>query len=422
MKMTDTTLKRSKKTWRNSSPSPLLLSRRDMEIAILKERMRCDRHAQYFSLISIQIIPTIGMDRSRQMRLVARALRKRLRLTDEKGLLLKGGLGVLLPMTNLNGARVVQNAIVDATELVGIQIESSIFTYSGKDDFDVSTNSNSYDQIDSEHGSENDNDSDNNDSMSLLSNDGTSAESVRVQSISASSTVTMRAVRADSESQIRPSNKKQLTNQSTVATTLFCPRYPVWKRISDMVGAAIGLFIASPIILIAALAIKLNSKGPVLFKQMRTGQFGNPFAIYKLRTMVVDAEELKAKLQQLNERDGPAFKIKKDPRVTSVGKFLRMTGIDELPQLWNILIGDMAIVGPRPLPCNEDAQCKTWQRRRLDTKPGLTCIWQISKSREISFEDWMRMDLKYSGRRSIRSDVSLVFKTVMAVVLGRVGH
>jgi lipopolysaccharide/colanic/teichoic acid biosynthesis glycosyltransferase len=144
--------------------------------------------------------------------------------------------------------------------------------------------------------------------------------------------------------------------------------------------------------------------------------------MYKLRTMVVDAEELKAKLHALNERDGPAFKIKNDPRVTSVGKFLRSTGIDELPQLWNILIGNMAIVGPRPLPCHEDAQCKTWQRRRLDTKPGLTCVWQISKSRDVSFEDWMRMDLQYSRKRSVRSDVTLVFKTVLAVFLGRVGH
>jgi lipopolysaccharide/colanic/teichoic acid biosynthesis glycosyltransferase len=144
--------------------------------------------------------------------------------------------------------------------------------------------------------------------------------------------------------------------------------------------------------------------------------------MYKLRTMVVDAEELRAKLHALNERDGPAFKIKNDPRVTLVGKFLRSTGIDELPQLWNILIGNMAIVGPRPLPCDEDAQCKTWQRRRLDTKPGLTCFWQISKSRDISFEDWMRMDLQYSRKRSVRSDVSLVLKTVMAVFLGRVGH
>jgi lipopolysaccharide/colanic/teichoic acid biosynthesis glycosyltransferase len=144
--------------------------------------------------------------------------------------------------------------------------------------------------------------------------------------------------------------------------------------------------------------------------------------MYKLRTMVVDAEELKAKLHELNERDGPAFKIKNDPRVTRIGNFLRKTGMDELPQLWNVLMGHMAIVGPRPLPCNEDIKCKVWQRRRLDTKPGLTCIWQISKSRKVSFDEWMRMDLHYADKRTIIGDFSLMVKTVMAVFLGRVGH
>ena len=231
-----------------------------------------------------------------------------------------------------------------------------------------------------------------------------------------------RAIRADGDSQLRSGDSGVLNHHSTVSTTHFCPQYPKWKRATDVVGSLLGLLLAGPVILTAAIAIKATSKGPVFFRQMRTGQFGNPFVMYKLRTMVVDAEELRAKLHALNERDGPAFKIKNDPRVTLVGKFLRSTGIDELPQLWNILIGNMAIVGPRPLPCDEDAQCKTWQRRRLDTKPGLTCFWQISKSRDISFEDWMRMDLQYSRKRSVRSDVSLVLKTVMAVFLGRVGH
>ena len=194
------------------------------------------------------------------------------------------------------------------------------------------------------------------------------------------------------------------------------------KRLFDLLAASIALVLVSPVMAAAALGIAVSSRGPLLYRAQRAGLGGRAFTMYKLRTMVVDAEELKAKLHALNERDGPAFKIKNDPRVTLIGKFLRSTGIDELPQLWNILIGNMAIVGPRPLPCHEDAQCKTWQRRRLDTKPGLTCVWQISKSRDISFEDWMRMDLQYSRKRSVRSDVSLVFKTVMAVFLGRVGH
>jgi lipopolysaccharide/colanic/teichoic acid biosynthesis glycosyltransferase len=144
--------------------------------------------------------------------------------------------------------------------------------------------------------------------------------------------------------------------------------------------------------------------------------------MYKLRTMVVNAEELKSTLLDLNERDGPAFKMKNDPRVTRLGHFLRKTGIDEIPQLWNVLIGDMSIVGPRPLPCHEDRDCEHWHRQRLDTKPGLTCIWQISKSRDVSFEEWMRMDLRYARTRTLRHDIALMFKTIGAVILGRVGH
>jgi lipopolysaccharide/colanic/teichoic acid biosynthesis glycosyltransferase len=138
--------------------------------------------------------------------------------------------------------------------------------------------------------------------------------------------------------------------------------------------------------------------------------------------MAIDAEETKHLLLELNERDGPAFKIKNDPRVTTVGQFLRKTGLDELPQLVNVLLGDMSLVGPRPLPVKEDNQCASWQQRRLDTKPGITCLWQISKSRKISFDDWMRLDLQYLRRRSAWFDVSLLLRTVKAVVLGRVGH
>ena len=368
--------------------------------------MRCDRHSQYFALVVIQFLPSSGMSLSKQMRLVAKALHHKLRVTDEKGLLLKGGLGVMLPMTNVFGARKVQQTIIDACELIGIQVDTSIFTYGSSEAFElVAKNGN----------------------RNLCDSDSDSDSECRTQaSLHAATHVIMtprtRPIRADGDSQLRSVRSGDLNHHSTVSTTHFCPQYPKWKRATDVVGSIFGLLLAGPVILTAAIAIKANSKGPIFFRQLRTGQYGNPFVMYKLRTMVIDAEELKAKLHALNERDGPAFKIKNDPRVTSVGKFLRSTGIDELPQLWNVLIGNMAIVGPRPLPCHEDAQCKTWQRRRLDTKPGLTCVWQISKSREISFEDWMRMDLQYSRKRSVRSDVSLVFKTVMAVFLGRVGH
>ncbi len=171
----------------------------------------------------------------------------------------------------------------------------------------------------------------------------------------------------------------------------------------------------------SALLIKATSPGPVFFCQRRTGYLGKEFTILKFRSMVVGAEDLQSELQERNERDGPAFKITCDPRTTVVGRFLRATGFDELPQLYNVLRGDMALVGPRPLPVEEAAQCLPWQKSRADIKPGLTCFWQIAKSRNISFPDWMRLDLRYVRSVSFILDLRLLARTVIAVFLGRVG-
>ena len=407
-----------KKYWRGKkSPSPLLLSPKAMELVLTKERMRCDRYGQYFALIVIQLKKVASLELTRQLRFVARILHKRLRLTDEKGLLLKGGLGVMLPMTELEDARIVLDSIVQKARQYGLTFEAEIFTYSGKE-----TLSKPYDTM----GSPADSDS------NIVFDDELSVENGIVEtsaSLSKSTVATVgtpvraiATIRAENLSQLRRSGVGKIVSANTIPSKYICRWYPTWKRCLDVCFALIGLVVSGPVILIVAIAIKLTSKGPILFRQMRTGQFGIAFPIYKLRTMVVDAEELKGKLHQLNERDGPAFKMKNDPRVTALGRWLRKTGIDELPQLWNVLVGQMAIVGPRPLPCNEDAKCKVWHRRRLDTKPGLTCTWQISKSRRVSFSDWMRMDLRYSDKRTIVGDVSLMIKTVLAVFLGRVGH
>ncbi len=389
------------------SPSPLLLSPKAMEFTLAKERMRCDRHGHFFSLLVLQL----PYDISRiQLQLLAKILHRRLRITDEKGMLLKGGIGVLLPMTDIHGAKVVMNAISHSALRNGIDIDAEIFTYSGSDNFAPPrvTESDSNTMFENES-----------------SQDETNTETSHQQFPSSTTTLPVlmkKFIRADDKSQNRSAAAGELVSTSTLTSTHLCPRYPKWKRGMDICCASIGLLISMPIIVLSAIAIKTTSKGPVFFRQMRSGQFGNAFPVYKLRTMVVDAEELKETLQVLNERDGPAFKMKNDPRVTRVGGILRKTGLDELPQLWNVLVGHMAIVGPRPLPCNEDAKCEIWQRRRLDTKPGLTCVWQISKSRRISFADWMRMDLRYADRRTIGGDISLMFKTVKAVFLGRVGH
>jgi lipopolysaccharide/colanic/teichoic acid biosynthesis glycosyltransferase len=197
---------------------------------------------------------------------------------------------------------------------------------------------------------------------------------------------------------------------------LFVQRTPAWKRVLDVVGAAAGLLVLLPVFAITAIAVKLSSPGPIFFRQRRSGRGGQPFVMYKFRTMLANAEAYKAALLPLNEQDGPAFKISDDPRITSVGRILRRTSLDELPQLWNVLKGDMSLVGPRPLPCEETNACERWHRRRLNVAPGLTCIWQVKGRSLVSFAEWVRMDLRYIRSLSMWQDVKLLLLTVPAVV------
>ena len=192
--------------------------------------------------------------------------------------------------------------------------------------------------------------------------------------------------------------------------------YEISKRAIDIIGAGSGLLLLSPVIAIVACAVKFtSSKGPVFFSQKRVGKNGELFDMYKFRSMVVNAEELKEKLAHQNEMSGPMFKMKDDPRVTKVGKFIRKTSLDELPQLWNVLKGDMSLVGPRPSLPKEVAQFEKWMYKRLSVKPGLTCFWQVSGRNNIDFEDWMKLDIKYVDERNIWIDIKLIFKTVLVL-------
>ena len=191
------------------------------------------------------------------------------------------------------------------------------------------------------------------------------------------------------------------------------------KRAIDVVGAAAGLLISAPVVAAAALVIRVTSSGPVFFRQIRSGMNGHPFEMLKLRTMVEDAEERKESVIHLNEMDGPVFKIEKDPRITPVGHILRKWSIDELPQFWNVLIGDMSIVGPRPPTPDEVAQYRGSDRRRLSMRPGLTCLWQISGRNEIGFEEWMKLDIQYIDSWSLANDLRIMARTVPEVLLAR---
>lgn len=191
----------------------------------------------------------------------------------------------------------------------------------------------------------------------------------------------------------------------------------VAKRGFDIVTAVVGIVVTAPVLLAAAIAVKLDSKGPVLFKQVRVGQDSEPFRVLKLRTMVVDAEAKLADLLEQNEADGPLFKMANDPRVTRVGRVLRATSIDELPQLWNVLRGDMSMVGPRPALPHETEQWDALLVQRLRVKPGITGMWQVSGRSDTSFEDYTRLDLYYVDNWTLTTDLAIVVKTIPAVLL-----
>ena len=187
--------------------------------------------------------------------------------------------------------------------------------------------------------------------------------------------------------------------------------YLVVKRVIDITVSILGLIILSPLLLLVAILIKFESKGPIIFTQKRVGFKGNEFNMLKFRSMVVNAEELKDKLKNKNEMSGPMFKMKNDPRVTKIGRFIRKTSIDELPQLINVLKGEMSLVGPRPSLPSEVKQFKPWMLKRLEVKPGLTCYWQIMGRNNIDFEEWMKLDIKYVEKRSVLLDIKLIYKT-----------
>ncbi|WP_263353196.1 sugar transferase [Acidicapsa acidisoli] len=191
------------------------------------------------------------------------------------------------------------------------------------------------------------------------------------------------------------------------------------KRAFDLILSALALMAFSPLLIVAAIAIKLTSPGPIFFLQERIGLNKRRFKIFKFRTMVPDAEKLMSTLERQNEVTGPVFKIKNDPRITPIGKFLRRSSIDELPQLLNVLIGDMSLVGPRPLPVRDyEGFNEDWQRRRFSVKPGITCLWQVNGRSSISFDQWMLLDLQYMDEWSLWLDFKILVKTVPAVFKG----
>jgi lipopolysaccharide/colanic/teichoic acid biosynthesis glycosyltransferase len=192
----------------------------------------------------------------------------------------------------------------------------------------------------------------------------------------------------------------------------------VGKGVLDRVAAGLAMVFLSPLFLLLAVAIKLDTPGPVLYRSTRVGKGGKTFTFYKLRSMIHGAEQHRHRIAHLNEVTGPVFKIARDPRITRVGRILRRTSLDELPQILNVLKGDMTLVGPRPPLPDEVKQYELWQLRRLSVRPGLTCLWQISGRSRLTFDEWMRLDMEYITRRSFALDLNILIRTIPAVLSG----
>ncbi len=353
-----------KKLWRRrkdllprqgESPARKIQPTEQLAFALYRERARSDRNRTAFSMIAI------SLPKRKTARLESATvdiLTSRLRITDEFGWLPDGRIGVVLSETPYAGAVKVLRDLEERLYLEAAGWGFSIFVYPSLREDDNET------------------DGDDSDGGGDKRPDGPEPESL---------------------------------------DGLFAKHLPAWKRVADLVGAVAGVIILSPVLLATAGLVRLSSPGPILFTQLRHTLGGRPFRIYKFRTMRVGADAEKAKLRARSEQDGPAFKLREDPRITRIGKLLRVTSLDELPQLINVIRGEMSLVGPRPLPCDESSACERWQLRRLDVTPGLTCIWQVSGRSTVTFDDWMRMDRYYIRNRSPWLDIKLVVRTFGAV-------
>ena len=215
----------------------------------------------------------------------------------------------------------------------------------------------------------------------------------------------------------RPAYEGHYDNEAGFFSTTDNWLYPTGKRALDILAASLSLLLIVPFIPLLALVIRLDSPGPLLFSQTRVGEKGREFRCWKLRSMYIDAEARKAELEQHNEMAGGViFKIKEDPRITRVGRWLRKASIDELPQLWNVLVGDMSLVGPRPAVPAEVAQYSAVERQRLDVKPGITCLWQISGRSDLPFDKQVELDIRYARERSLLLDLEIILRTIPAVL------
>jgi lipopolysaccharide/colanic/teichoic acid biosynthesis glycosyltransferase len=354
-----------------------------------RERTRADRTGRALSMV---LLGHAGQSRRRpDAEAIVEVLQGRARITDEIGVFDRYTAFAVLPDTPIEGAR--RYAQVVSRQLKERQIDASFALYQYVPPSDESDD----DQNASGFGA---------------------AESLTAQS----EPLIELSHALQAENAVTPEMPAVLSGTVDPVHALepmMARRLPWWKRTTDLVVAGSALAVVWPLLVVIGVAVKLDSPGPIIFKQTRAGLGGRTFKIWKFRTMRQDAESLRHTLLDINEQDGPAFKVRRDPRITRVGLLLRKTSLDELPQLLNILRGEMTLVGPRPLPMMESDACEAWQKRRLDVTPGLTCIWQVWGRSTVSFNEWVRMDLRYQRRRTLLHDLKILVHTVPAVLRQR---
>ena len=457
-------LKRAFHVFRTSANCGMVRSQEAFQLEIAKEISRSNRreHQREFSMIHFSVEGKIKP--SSLPPAMLESFQRRIRISDTLGWH-RSNLAVLLPETDRDGARLVASDLVQLADRHGWNTDPAVYVYPWDDELiSLSTEvvqssddsdsdgsnmmlpepkefADGFERVDSYHiekfETERATGTDfggNGNGFSVGANGvpGTSAvqvvERAAVHSIeetndvsAATTVVDLPTFKESQRTSLSPAVEARLNAVASSMSTSVIPviRTPGWKRTIDIFGAGAGLVLLSPILLLAAVAIKVSSRGPVLFSQTREGQGGRQFDILKFRTMVVDAEEKQASLRDVSEQDGPAFKLKDDPRVTAVGAILRKSCVDELPQLVNVLVGQMSLVGPRPLPVAESVECAAWQRMRLPVLPGLTCTWQARGGRNVSFDQWMRMDLEYIRNRGFLTDLRLIIETAFIALLQR---
>ncbi|MCA9138226.1 MAG: sugar transferase [Planctomycetales bacterium] len=398
----------------------MLLTTTEFNREISRERIRATRRSIPFCIINIDLIgrKQLGVRRKNLIRL----LHRNVRLTDQKADLGNNRFGILLVDTPEMGGRSVLDRLNGLCETRHIDAHLSLRVHD-PDGFDPDE-----DRYLPTGGGKRRRDDASESKWIPLDRQSSEGPALMVHEKSAPAIHMLRTQQTPLTQQTAPRlshsmtatacrTKICVTSEDTLVERPFTRRFV--KRSVDVLGASVGLVMVSPLLVGAAVAIKLTSPGPAFFRQTREGMGGKPFLIYKMRTMVVDAESKQAALRQISHRDGPAFKIKYDPRVTKVGHFLRKTCIDELPQLINVLRGEMSLVGPRPLPWHESRACDHWHRRRLDVPPGMTCYWQVDKTAAETFDDWMRMDLRYVDRHGLWKDLGLIARTIVVPITGR---